>query len=990
MWHNLVYDKYAENHHFNNSVTRKISPEDLDDGSFTLYNGREALEVYNKNVSENNIIPEYVIQTDFMRLKVYEKKTILDYDPTNFKIIKNVNVFIVIISINVQLLETYVTNNFPIPELEFVQSLCRFHNTYNSFHKKYINQIINKNILKENINNNNLDSFDELTISDINNYIIKKATTAVNYTFDNQIVNPPQITMKLFEYQKCSIDWMIDKENNLPTISYNVNDEIILGNVYYDLISRNFNLIQNRHKITFYGGGLIDEVGLGKTIQMIALGIKNPSNVVTKVPYLSDVYPDKFYSRATLILCPNQLCGQWIREFQNSVAKGVNLNVISILTKKDYDKYTYQDFLDADFVILSFTFLDNKSFTDPWVTKLGYLKSFYKKNWSSYEVENVKRLFNSEGLELLKNPIKSLSKTNPWFQLIHWHRIAIDEYHEIYSHGDQYLYISNLLPFLKGTYKWIISATPFISVGYEECPGTKCLVAIMNFLTDYKVMYINELVKDENIANYLSSQCFRRNTKKSVEEEHSLPPIEEVLLWMKFSSTERMIYNSYLTNPGNDKFGIFLRQLCCHPQLADETKYSLMNCKTLEDIEKMMVSHYKTETMEEKIKVKKIQKRIRKTVKKIIKVQTKLENKKNKTKNKQESSSSESESSDDEIDDGDIIDETDDINFNLEIFTKNPTLQKLKESYIELNEKLVSAKKIYEGKRASYEFFNNTIERVRKTINKKTVEKEKKELIIPPGLSLIERMTLEHGDLDEDEEENCVVCLCPIPEDDVGVTKCGHINCHTCLKLTVPKNGKCPTCTKELEKNDIYFLSYEKKKKVETKEEKTKNDLINEIGTKLANLIYYLKEKNEHTIIFSQWDDLLRRVGNILTSNGIKNVFCKGNCYQRDCALREFNNNDGVKVIMLSSESAASGTNLTKASQVIFLEPIYGDYEYRKQQERQAVGRANRLGQKNKIKLVRLLIRDTIEEEIYKKNVEEDTKHIEALNISKLDEETIE
>ena len=147
-------------------------------------------------------------------------------------------------------------------------------------------------------------------------------------------------------------------------------------------------------------------------------------------------------------------------------------------------------------------------------------------------------------------------------------------------------------------------------------------------------------------------------------------------------------------------------------------------------------------------------------------------------------------------------------------------------------------------------------------------------------------------------------------------------------------------------------------------------DLINTVGTKLGNLIYYLKKNKEHTIIFSQWDDLLTKIGAILTKYNIKNVFCKGNCYQRDKAVRDFNDNSNIKVIMLSSESAASGTNLTKASTIIFIEPIYGALKYRKDLENQAIGRAHRLGQKNNIKIVRFIIKNSVEEEIYKQNLE--------------------
>ena len=64
-----------------------------------------------------------------------------------------------------------------------------------------------------------------------------------------------------------------------------------------------------------------------------------------------------------------------------------------------------------------------------------------------------------------------------------------------------------------------------------------------------------------------------------------------------------------------------------------------------------------------------------------------------------------------------------------------------------------------------------------------------------------------------------------------------------------------------------------------------------------------------------------------------------------------------------------------RTDQVIFIDPIYGDYTHRKGQEKQAIGRAHRLGQKAKIKVIRFIIRDSIEEEIYKNNLIEDQKY---------------
>ena len=205
------------------------------------------------------------------------------------------------------------------------------------------------------------------------------------------------------------------------------------------------------------------------------------------------------------------------------------------------------------------------------------------------------------GRKLVKNYMQYVEKGDVLFPLIHWHRIVIDEFHEIH-YNNKYVYIRNILPFIKATYKWIISATPFIE--------DTSLYNIIDFLTDYNNKNGSNILTNDKIINYLSTDCFRKNTKKSVENEHTLPPIKEEIKWLNFSSTERIMYNAYLANNNNDIYSPYLRKLCCHPQLADETKHALSNCKSLKEIEVMMVSHYKNEVNIATEKVQMIDKRI--------------------------------------------------------------------------------------------------------------------------------------------------------------------------------------------------------------------------------------------------------------------------------------------------------------------------------------------------------------------------------------------
>lgn len=951
-WEYLFYDKFAGDNKFCNPITQSTTINDLGE-DYTVITGDDAIDYFNNtfNTNKEYNIPDMIKKSNLCKVTIY-LNTINQPKP--------INIIYTVVGINLERLEQLITSKKQFPESNFLKNVCKYHlsyTTYNRLAEKMFSSNTKKNAAQTN-----------------SEFIKTQVINPVDYTFDGEIEDIPEIKEKLFQYQKCSINWMYNTEKQGTEILYNLNDEVILGNIYYELWSQSFFHISNKKRLQFYGGGLIDEVGLGKTVQMIALSLKNPSECTSYTRY-DDNY--KLYSRATLILCPSHLCGQWIREIDKMV-ESEYANVISIMTKVHHDKYTYQDLLDADFVILSYNFLDNKSYTNEWMSKISTKKNFNKTIWSEQEKNTVQTIFKDGGNKLIKNIGDTLDKKNVQFQHINWYRMIIDEFHEVDK--STYSYVTNMLQYFTATYKWGVTATPFAT--------NNNLLDMVNYVTGYKNTDGDKIFENTNIVEHMSTKFYRRNTKASVAQEHTLPPIKEEVVWLKFSSTERMMYNAYIANPNNSKYSVYLRQLCCHPQLANETKMALSNCKSLQEIEKVMVSHYKSDVEQAEIKVAKTAKRIRKIKRKIRKIEKKqkeLHAKKHGIKYVDESesddeldseSNSESDSYEDDVDLNVIVNDTTGTQFQLR---GTITLEKLRTKLEELNKKSADETILLDGKKTTLNFFSTVIDRLSKTASKKNQAKynDEGEMVQVTSSNIMDLVNSDFGTDDdggEDEEDTCGICMSNIAEDDIGVTKCGHIFCYECLKIVVEKYKKCPMCNKATTMNEIYVLSYERKKKVEDNVCLEKDALINEIGTKLANLIFYLRETNEHTIIFSQWDDLLKKIGRVLEKNKIKNVFCKGNCYQRDKAIREFNEDDKIKIIMLSSESAAAGTNLTKASQVIFIDPIYGNYKYRKDQERQAIGRAHRMGQKNIIKVVRFLIKNSIEEEIYLNNIKEDTE----------------
>jgi SNF2 family DNA or RNA helicase len=965
----LIYDKYAKNSGYNNKLTKNITIESLFSYDYKYTEGFEAIKQHNE-----------FCETYRKDLKI--PSNLMDYNDIYYPYyfvyeIDGLTYRIMVIRVDNEILEKYFKEQKNIPESDFLITCCDFDKKYKS-----CGEFLNHGNEKE-IQNN-----------------IKNITTKVinpNNDPTDPIEHQPDFArIPLFEYQKKTIKWMLMKEKEKKNICLNSN-EIVLGNIICDTLMKKILDVESREIIEFHGGALIDEVGLGKTYQMIAMSLCNPSK--NKI-YICENETNKnninnIYSTATLVICPNQLVGQWIRELENVVKKEHKISVIPFYTKIHMNKYTYKDLLNADFVITSSTFLNNQCFLSPFVSKISKSKSYLTS--SSYSYYDVEKALDEMKQDLKKNIKDKLSEKDVDLLSVFWHRIIIDEFHELYS-LDKYKSVEKLLHHFRGNYKWCLTGTPFDK-------GDESLTGMFDFVTNYNNKSGGkDIWTNEEIIKHMTNNFFRRNTKKSVIDENKLPPLKENIVWLNFSKTEWMMYNAYLANPNIDKFSITLRQLCCHPKIADELKATISNCKSLDEIEKVMVKHYETAVVLANKKVKLSQYRIKRLNRKLeiaewkqyarilkkigFRIKFELENL-NDIEDEKEIQELAKAIDDNELnllaldDYDDILKDDEETEANMkkklmiisnankekiikltkeEINKDGKSMQRINiENLIkDANDRLYVLMNDYNGKKSTYDYYTEVMNRIKKTseIDKKIMDFDS------------------DSDSSDSEEgkETCGICLGDITGNDLGVTKCGHIFCYNCVKPFIELKNKCPMCQKGTKIAELYRIEKKIPEIENTQDFKDKQSLINNVGTKLANLIFFLKKNDKHAIIFSQWDDLLKRVGDVLNEYGIKNVFCKGNVWQRDKAIREFNNDDKIKVIMLSSESAASGTNLTKAEMVILLDPVFGSYEYRRNTEWQAIGRAYRTGQTKQVQVVRFIIKDTVEEEIYNLNKKEDEK----------------
>ncbi len=88
---------------------------------------------------------------------------------------------------------------------------------------------------------------------------------------------------------------------------------------------------------------------------------------------------------------------------------------------------------------------------------------------------------------------------------------------------------------------------------------------------------------------------------------------------------------------------------------------------------------------------------------------------------------------------------------------------------------------------------------------------------------------------------------------------------------------------------------------------------------------------------------------------------------QKAKGLKQFKE-DNVKVMLLSLVKSASGLNLIEANYIVLMDPMIGSVEQSRAYELQALGRAHRQGQDQTVHLVRFVLKNTFEEELYNRN----------------------
>lgn len=140
-----------------------------------------------------------------------------------------------------------------------------------------------------------------------------------------------------------------------------------------------------------------------------------------------------------------------------------------------------------------------------------------------------------------------------------------------------------------------------------------------------------------------------------------------------------------------------------------------------------------------------------------------------------------------------------------------------------------------------------------------------------------------------------------------------------------------------------------------------REDYKDESG-KLEDITYMLQEtisEDHKVLVFSQFVRHLSIVREFLDREGIPYAYLDGATKNRQAEVEKFQTNEKVKVFLISLKAGGVGLNLTKAEYVFLLDPWWNPAV-----EAQAIDRAHRIGQENKVIIYKFITRGSVEEKI--------------------------
>ncbi len=127
----------------------------------------------------------------------------------------------------------------------------------------------------------------------------------------------------------------------------------------------------------------------------------------------------------------------------------------------------------------------------------------------------------------------------------------------------------------------------------------------------------------------------------------------------------------------------------------------------------------------------------------------------------------------------------------------------------------------------------------------------------------------------------------------------------------------------------------------------------------VTHMLQSMISEGHKVLVFSQFVRHLAIVKAYLEQEGIPYAYLDGATKDRQAQVEKFQEQEEIKVFLISLKAGGVGLNLTKAEYVFLLDPWWNPAV-----EAQAIDRAHRIGQQNKVIIYKFISRGSVEEKI--------------------------
>jgi SNF2 family DNA or RNA helicase len=396
-----------------------------------------------------------------------------------------------------------------------------FYKVFNSEYltPNYIENEPNKNILTSihrtiNINNNLLGEYDKY-FNKKKDKLIKKLCKPRFYNLSEIPINSI-LKIKLFDYQIDNINWMLGLEDNL------VHDYITSDKLYHFPDGRIFNYSSNRfirdeerELVKLKGGLILDDVGIGKTVQLLSLCLIKP-----------DI--------TTIILVPDHLKNHWKSQFTKhfiidmpETIKIVGFSEYEVIDRRNYKRLIVDEI--------------HELYSNPSYTSIfnGVLKTNYEYKWGisatpfpiQNSITNILRFLTEK--DLFYGNMERFNNYFPTYQKIMRKNTLKNIVNELVLPR---ITEHNLLMNLREEERIIYDAEVYAGKNSDEDYMRKCCC-------DISINYKNQ----ENILNLMEfNQLVLQDYKNKYEEQQSILDNINLALENCYKRVEEEIYDIIL------------------------------------------------------------------------------------------------------------------------------------------------------------------------------------------------------------------------------------------------------------------------------------------------------------------------------------------------------------------------------------------------------------------------------------------------------------